>query len=342
MSGILTTICVGAPAGRRPEALAGALSALAYANAPCLLRRFLLQVGDGARPCTVTEAISAIPEIYGGGAQIEVTLDVTLNTRRVVSPALTIRDDVFTRIYDYEPFIVDVHDPLSLRDILSLEEVIDLLARLCASPHVITCANSIARTWPAAVEANATYHADGNAARDLALSWIHLREACRLAELCCLPLGSLRARVEAAPPGASVGVAASLGAWAAHEEVSWRAAGKPRPRLPGDAELTREQVLAALSTPPAVLIEALEAAAVPDEEWRAAEALATAAQQGTSADGRNAAVDVTAGRNTDWIALHAPFAVRGLPNGGVILATHPSRVLWPLWSGALSLLDIRP
>jgi hypothetical protein len=32
--------------------------------------------------------------------------------------------------------------------------------------------------------------------------------------------------------------------------------------------------------------------------------------------------------------------VRRLPNGGVMLATHPYRTLWPLWADALFLLGI--
>jgi hypothetical protein len=33
--------------------------------------------------------------------------------------------------------------------------------------------------------------------------------------------------------------------------------------------------------------------------------------------------------------------VRRLPNGAVMLATHPYRTLWPLWADALGLLGIR-
>jgi hypothetical protein len=32
--------------------------------------------------------------------------------------------------------------------------------------------------------------------------------------------------------------------------------------------------------------------------------------------------------------------MRRLPNGGVLLATHPDRILWPLWADALFLLGI--
>ncbi|WP_437713488.1 hypothetical protein WMF45_47010 [Sorangium sp. So ce448] len=45
----------------------------------------------------------------------------------------------------------------------------------------------------------------------------------------------------------------------------------PRARLAGNEDLTREQVLAALSMPPATLIGALEASAVPDEARRSVE-----------------------------------------------------------------------
>jgi hypothetical protein len=116
----------------------------------------------------------------------------------------------------------------------------------------------------------------------------------------------------------------------------------PRVRYPEDDDLTREQVLATLQTPSETLIQALEAAAAPDAEWLEAEKLA---------------FDVLAakkeGEPTWWLQIdeldqrnfleeHAPYHVRRLPNGGVMLATHPYRTLWPLWARALDLLGIRP
>jgi hypothetical protein len=43
-----------------------------------------------------------------------------------------------------------------------------------------------------------------------------------------------------------------------------------------------------------------------------------------------------------FIERHAPNHVQRLPNGGVVLATHPYRTLWPLWADALFLLGIIP
>ncbi|NUQ78543.1 MAG: hypothetical protein HUU21_33865 [Polyangiaceae bacterium] len=90
-----------------------------------------------------------------------------------------------------------------------------------------------------------------------------------------------------------------------------------------------------------IVLEALEAAAVPDDEWRAVEPLAlehlAAIEQGASV----VEVDVTSKKHRHFIEQHAPYHVRRLPNGGVMLATHPYRTLWPLWADALDLLGIR-
>jgi hypothetical protein len=294
MSG--TIICVWAAAEHRLDAFVAALSALTYARDYCRFQRDTLRLGHSALGCTVAEAISIAELLYGAGAAIEAFVDAMLNTRRVVPVAVKVFDDAYARAFqDYEPFIADVYVSLPL------DETEDLLSRICASPHVLTCSSSISRTWPAPAEASATYHADGNVARDLALTWLHLRDRHRVRDVAGLSVDALRARVEAAPPGTSVGVATSLAAWYRHDEAGWGDARTGRPWLPGDAILTREQVLAALST--RMLLEALEAAAVPDDD-------------------------------------RAPFRVRRLANGGVLLATHPDRILWPLWADALFLLGI--
>jgi hypothetical protein len=116
----------------------------------------------------------------------------------------------------------------------------------------------------------------------------------------------------------------------------------PRARLPGDVELTREQVLAALTTPPATLLDALEAAAVPDDEWRAALPLALEIIQATEKGAPKEEVPVRTGKHFRFIERHAPYHVRRLPSGGVLLATHPYRTLWPLWADALMLLGSTP
>src|SRR5262249_17472872 len=143
-------------------------------------------------------------------------------------------------------------------------------------------------SWGAPVELSATYNADGYLARDIALSWLHLHDGNRVGYAAGLSLDALAARVNAAPKGASVGVAVTIRHIEEHIGRDNEAAHLPderptrfdfvrrgpRARLPGDVELTREQVLAVLSTPPATLLEALEASAVPDDEWRAVEPLA--------------------------------------------------------------------
>jgi hypothetical protein len=111
--------------------------------------------------------------------------------------------------------------------------------------------------------------------------------------------------------------------------------------IAGDDELTREQVLAALSTPPDALLEALEASAVPDAEWRAVEPVALDTLEATNRGAPTYEVDVTTEEHVRWIEQHAPYHVQRVPNGGVMLATHPYRILWPLWANALALLGIR-
>jgi hypothetical protein len=240
------------------------------------------------------------------------------------------------------------------------EDVEDLLLRLCAPDGctlVTTGACAGLGDWEAPLEMRSTYHANAaEVARDLALSWVHLYDGDIVGRAARFSLAELAARVEAAPQGARVGVAVS-GELQGEHAVLDRAAAKsrderptrpdaarrgPRPILPGDVELTREQVLAALAMPPATLLEALEASAVPDEEWRAAEPLALELLEAKKQGAPTYEVNVSTGKHTRFIERHAPYHVRRLPNGGVLLATHPYRTLWPLWADALYLLGIRP
>jgi hypothetical protein len=142
-----------------------------------------------------------------------------------------------------------------------------------------------------------------------------------------LPLEALRARVEAAPPGACVTLRHSSG---------------------HSSSLSRETALKALATPPSALLEALEAAAeVPDGAWRAAEPRAREIYERTlpfrGRDGQGtetgngsplSQVEITLD-HFEFLVDHARFHVRRLPSGGVVLATHPYRTLWPLWADAL-------
>ncbi|WP_438032328.1 hypothetical protein [Sorangium sp. So ce204] len=219
---------------------------------------------------------------------------------------------------------------------MALEDIEDVLLRLCApdaSGRVPTGACTTARTWLAPVALCATYNADArDIARDLALSWLCLHDKERVSRIAGLPLEALRARVEAAPPGARVAL---------------------RHACAHPSSLCRETVLKALATPPSALLEALEAAAeVPDGAWRAAEPRAREIYERTlpfrGRDGQGTEtgdgspltqVEITL-EHFEFLVDHARFYVRRLPSGGVVLATHPYRSLWPLWSDALFALGL--
>ena len=172
--------------------------------------------------------------------------------------------------------------------------------------------------WGAPLEIGATYHADAaSVARDLALSWVHLHDKDKVERAAGMSLDALHARVDAAPRGACVAVA-------------------------GGGELSREIVLAAIKTSPSALLDALEACALPDDEWRAVEPLALETIEATKAGAPTYKVDLTTRKHVRFLEHHAPYHVRRLPNGGVLLATHPYRTLWQLYADALFLLGITP
>ena len=81
---------------------------------------------------------------------------------------------------------------------------------------------------------------------------------------------------------------------------------------------------------------------MPDDEWRAVEPRAREAIQATKDGAPTHEVDVTTRKHVQFIERHAPYHVRRLPNGGVLLATHPYRALWQLYADALFLLGITP
>ncbi|WP_437763896.1 hypothetical protein WMF27_38495 [Sorangium sp. So ce281] len=211
------------------------------------------------------------------------------------------------------------------------DDLEDLLLRLCApdaSGRVRTGACTNAGDWIAPVRMCATYNADArDIARDLALSWLQRHDKEMVSRNAGLSLEALRARVETAPAGARVPLKA--GSERAHS-------------------LSRETVLKALATPPSALLEALEAAAAPDEAWRAAEPrareiLALTSQIAETGEGPPTwPVHTDTRAHVRFLRKHAPFHVRRLAGGGVILATHPFRSLWPLWVDALFSLGLIP
>ena len=242
------------------------------------------------------------------------------------------------------------------------QDMEEILLGLCAPdahPRVTTGACSAVFSWPAPVEACATYHANAaSVARDLALSWLHIHDGDIVRRAAGLSLDALHARVEAAPRGARVGVASTVERVDEHDDLDRDASRSraerptradairrvPRARLVGDKDLTREQVLAALAMPPATLVGALEASAVPDEAWRAVEPRARELVQEIIEEPREGEpsyeVKVATGRHVRFIERHSPYYVRRLTNGGLLLATHPFRTLWPLWSDALFVLGL--
>ncbi|WP_441293210.1 hypothetical protein ACSRUE_10760 [Sorangium sp. KYC3313] len=79
---------------------------------------------------------------------------------------------------------------------------------------------------------------------------------------------------------------------------------------------------------------------MPDDEWRSAETRAREIVNETKAGAPTYEADVTSRKHVQFIERHAPYHVRRLPSGGVVLATHSYRTLWPLWADALFLLGI--
>ncbi|WP_437828476.1 hypothetical protein [Sorangium sp. So ce1153] len=205
----------------------------------------------------------------------------------------------------------------------------DLLLRLCApdgSGRVRTGACTNAWHWNAPVATCATYNADAREiARDLAVSWVHLHDKDSVSRIAGMSLAALHARVDAAPAGARVPLKG--GGERAHS-------------------LSRETVLKALAAPPSALLEALEAAAVPDEAWRAAapraaEILGLTSQLAETGEGPPTwPVYTDTYRHIRFLKKHPPFVVRRLPTGGVVLLTHPYCSLWPLWANALCSLGL--
>jgi hypothetical protein len=237
---------------------------------------------------------------------------------------------------DFFPFHVDLalgSDPRSVEAEACVawlaidDDLIDLLLRVCApdaSGRVPTGACTMRWSWDAPANMCATYNASADdIARDLALTWVHLHDNAKVERAAGLSLSALHARVDAAPRGARVA-----------------------PKGAGQRSLSRETVLKALATPPSALLQALDAAAVPDDAWRAAEPRAREIIEQTSllADSEEGPpawhVDLTTKTHVRFLEEHAAYRVQRLPDGGVVLATHPYRSLWPLWADALFALGL--
>jgi len=242
-----------------------------------------------------------------------------------------------------------------------------ILLGLCSSPRVKTGGMTIAdiayregyNGYCAPLELSATYNADHDVARNVALSWLELHNGLRIPyKIAGLPLNDLAARVEAAPKGTSIGVGRTSKIVYDHFEAeceldpdAWKnlpiELQRPGPRkiLPEDDLLSREQVLAILKTPSEELLRALEAAAErPDPLWLEAELGARELLEEANKFPweERIWIDVDEPEHRYFLGDHARYRIKRLDNGGVLMMTHYYRTLWPLWSDALRLLGIRP
>ncbi|XXY54939.1 hypothetical protein WME91_27790 [Sorangium sp. So ce269] len=334
----------------RSDALAAALSALVI---PGYAISLMMSADITCETCSIDEVLAMVRTHFGGLKSAHVGSSVRPNdSKRVMMLSLAcypeeserrrpfgpLKLDAGERKWDFYPYEIPVgRGPRSVETEAAAAyhlvqgDVEDLLLRLCApdaSGRVPTGACTGEEDWIAPVEMCATYNANAaEIARDLAVSWVSLQNKESVSHIAGTSLEALRARVEAAPRGARVPM-------------------KRESELTGS--LSRETVLKALATPPAALLEALEAAAVPDGAWRAAEPKARElVELRRQLDDDDAGevppafwVSVATREHTRFLEEHAPFHVRRLPNGGVVLATHPYRALWPLWADALFVLGL--
>ncbi|WP_437811272.1 hypothetical protein [Sorangium sp. So ce1078] len=334
----------------RLDAFAAALWALVIPGARISL---MMSSEEGCKTPSVDDVLAMIRDRFGGSNNAHVLSGVMLSdSERVIcfglkcytdecerhQPWGPLRLSAGERTWDFFPFQIAVgggprcvEAEAAVACHLVQGDIEDLLLRLCApdeSGRVPTGACTINQEWLAPVEMCATYNANAaQLARDLALSWLSVHDKESVSRIAGLSLEALHARIDAAPHGARV-------------------------PMKGGNELTRslsrETVLKALATPPAALLEALEAAAVPDGVWRAAEPKAheimeLLRQRGETPEGEGPPAwraDITTRGHVRFLEEHAPFHVRRLPSGGVVLATHPYRTLWPLWSDALFVLGL--
>ncbi|XXY46305.1 hypothetical protein WME91_40525 [Sorangium sp. So ce269] len=334
----------------RLDAFTAALSALV---SPGALISLMMSHQQGCETRSVDEVLAMIRAHFGGTNNAHLLSGVTLNnSERDMIFELKCYTDESERLHPWGPLRLTAGE--RRRDFFPYEipvgggprcveaeaavachlvqgDIEELLLRLCASDasgRVPTGACTDKEDWLAPVEMCATYNANAaELARDLALSWVSLHDKESVARIAGLSLEALHARIDAAPHGA-------------------------RMPMKGGSELarslSRETVLKALATPPAALLDALEAAAVPDDAWRAAEPQAQEImellrQLGEAPEGEGPPAfraKVTSPGHSRFLEEHAPFHVRRPPSGGVVLATHPYRTLWPLWSDALFVLGL--
>ncbi|WP_437535707.1 hypothetical protein WME79_14995 [Sorangium sp. So ce726] len=334
----------------RVDALAAALSALVI---PGDLIRVSMDNDIWYKTHSMDEVVATVRAHFSGWINADVSSGVMLrHPERAVCFGIACFTEEYERRHASGPIVLRVCDkwdffpheiavsrgPRSIEAeaavawLVVQDDLEDLLLRFCApdaSGRIPTGACTNAWDWVAPVDMCATYNANAaELARDLALSWVHRHDKDKVKRAVGMSFDALQARVDAAPAGARVPM-------------------KGKSELA--RSLSRETVLKVLAMPPATLLEALEAAAVPDEAWRAAEPKARELLELRHQLEDEAAgevppafwVDVTTREHTRFLEEHAPFHVRRLPSGGVLLATHPYRTLWPLWADAIFVLGLK-
>ncbi|WP_437319647.1 hypothetical protein [Sorangium sp. So ce385] len=332
----------------RGDALAAALSTLVI---PGDLIRVAMDNDIWRKTHSMDEVLATVRANFSGRINADVSSGVVLrHPERDVCFGIACYTEECERLSPFGPLVLRISDKSDfLRPDLNLvlgsgprsieveaavawlvieDDLEDLLLRFCApdaSGRIPTGACTNAWDWVAPVDMCATYNANAvELARDLALSWVHLHDKGKIERAAGMSLDALRARVEAAPAGARVAMKG----------------GSEHAR-----SLSRDTVLKALAAPPSALLDALEASAVPDDAWRAAaprarEILELTDQIEEIQGLPTWRVDTTTRKHVRFLEEHAPFHVRRLPSGGVVLATHPYRSLWPLWSDALFVLGL--
>lgn len=329
----------------RVDAFAAALSALIIPGGTCGFHVESIEHPDSTwrwrEAVPLEEAVKAARAEFTAGTHIFASVGVLLSSGGVIEFVVECNGEKWERRHPSGPLCARPGDrrdllPWSLRvasggaarsveteaAILAIDvqqDIEELMIHLCASDErsrVTIGGWTESAAWGPPIKGCATYHADAAlVARDLALTWVQLHDGDNMARTAGLPVDALHTRVDTAPRGACVAVE-------------------------GGAELSRETVLAAIETPPSVLLEALEASAVPDDEWRSVESAALETIAAKNEGAPTYEVDVTSRKHVQFIERHGPYHVRRLPSGGLVLATHPYRTLWPLWADALFLLGI--
>ncbi|CAN99453.1 hypothetical protein predicted by Glimmer/Critica [Sorangium cellulosum So ce56] len=332
----------------RVDALAAALSALVI---PGDLIRVAMDNDIWIKTHSIDEVVATVRAHFSGWINADLSFGVMLrHPERAICFGIACFAEEYERRHASGPLVMRVCDksdflrpeldlvlsrgPRSIETEAALawlvieDDLEDLLLRFYApdaSGRIPTGACTNAWDWVAPVDMCATYNANAaELARDLALSWVHLHDKGKIERAAGMSLDALRARVDAAPAGARVAMKG----------------GSEHAR-----SLSRDTVLKALAAPPSALLDALEASAVPDDAWRAAAPRAREIFELTDQIEEikglpTCRVDTTTRKHVRFLEEHAPFRVRRLPSGGVVLATHPYRSLWPLWADALFMLGL--